>query len=188
MAIQTINLGNYANDGTGDDLRTAFQKVNANFLLLDTEINVGGATNVGGGAGVFKQKNGAVLEFKTLVSSDDTVAFTTPNANTINLQSTAKLQSDTTPSLGGNLDLAGFNIIDTSYTGDIQASIYGINIPIVNALLELLVLSSQLTVDMGTFLEPTGATGQSGNNGTTLDLGGIENPYSGNNLNFGTFI
>jgi hypothetical protein len=43
-----------------------------------------------------------------------------------------------------------------------------------STLLELLVLSSQLTVDMGTFLEPTGATGQSGNNGTTLDLGGIE--------------
>lgn len=34
MAIQTINLGTYANDGTGDDLRTAFQKVNANILEL----------------------------------------------------------------------------------------------------------------------------------------------------------
>lgn len=34
MAIQTINLGTYANDGTGDDLRTAFQKVNANLTEL----------------------------------------------------------------------------------------------------------------------------------------------------------
>lgn len=34
MAIQTINLGTYANDGTGDDLRSAFQKVNANILEL----------------------------------------------------------------------------------------------------------------------------------------------------------
>jgi hypothetical protein len=33
MAIQTINLGTYANDRTGDDLRTAFQKVNANLIL-----------------------------------------------------------------------------------------------------------------------------------------------------------
>ena len=32
--IQTINLGNYANDGTGDDLRAAFTKVNANFTEL----------------------------------------------------------------------------------------------------------------------------------------------------------
>jgi hypothetical protein len=44
MAIQTINLGTYANDGTGDDLRTAFQKVNANILELYNSVygaNVG---------------------------------------------------------------------------------------------------------------------------------------------------
>ena len=34
MALQTINLGTYANDGTGDDLRTAFEKVKANFTEL----------------------------------------------------------------------------------------------------------------------------------------------------------
>ena len=34
MSLQTINLGNYANDGSGDDLRTAFQKVNANLAEL----------------------------------------------------------------------------------------------------------------------------------------------------------
>ena len=28
MAIQTINIGTIANDGTGDDLREAFVKVN----------------------------------------------------------------------------------------------------------------------------------------------------------------
>jgi hypothetical protein len=27
MSIQTINIGGFANDGTGDDLRTAFLKV-----------------------------------------------------------------------------------------------------------------------------------------------------------------
>lgn len=31
MAIQTISVGTAANDGTGDPLRTAMQKVNANF-------------------------------------------------------------------------------------------------------------------------------------------------------------
>ena len=34
MAIQTINIGTVANDGTGDDLREAFVKVNANFAEL----------------------------------------------------------------------------------------------------------------------------------------------------------
>jgi hypothetical protein len=32
--IQTVNLGQYANDGSGDDLRTAFEKVNSNIESL----------------------------------------------------------------------------------------------------------------------------------------------------------
>ena len=34
MARQTINIGTNANDGTGDPLRTAFDKINDNFLEL----------------------------------------------------------------------------------------------------------------------------------------------------------
>jgi hypothetical protein len=34
MALQTINIGASANDGTGDPLRTAFEKVNENFEAL----------------------------------------------------------------------------------------------------------------------------------------------------------
>ena len=37
MAIQSINIGSIANDGTGDDVREAFNKVNANFLDLDLQ-------------------------------------------------------------------------------------------------------------------------------------------------------
>ena len=44
MAIQTINLGTYANDGTGDDLRTAFEKVNANLVEL---YSISGGANIG---------------------------------------------------------------------------------------------------------------------------------------------
>jgi len=47
MSIQTINLGSYANDGSGDDLRSAFTKVNANFALLGGDIPVAEATTVG---------------------------------------------------------------------------------------------------------------------------------------------
>jgi hypothetical protein len=36
LSLQTINLGDYANDGTGDDLRTAFAKVNINFDNINT--------------------------------------------------------------------------------------------------------------------------------------------------------
>ncbi len=34
MAFQIVNLGTYANDSTGDDLRTAFQTVNSNLAEL----------------------------------------------------------------------------------------------------------------------------------------------------------
>lgn len=39
MAIQTINLGTAANDGTGDSLRAAGTKINDNFLALDSTSN-----------------------------------------------------------------------------------------------------------------------------------------------------
>ena len=68
MAIQTINIGNVVNDGLGDDLRTAFQKVNANFSDLSNQLTIT-ATNLGSsGIGVYKQKVGTVLEFKRLQS------------------------------------------------------------------------------------------------------------------------
>lgn len=67
MSIQTINIGNLVNDGLGDDLRTAFRKVNENFSELSTTLTVT-ASNIGNtGEGLFKQKVGSNLEFKNLV-------------------------------------------------------------------------------------------------------------------------
>jgi hypothetical protein len=51
MAIQTINLGTYSNDGTGDDLRTAFEKVKSNFIELYSTVfgaNVGASPPMSG--------------------------------------------------------------------------------------------------------------------------------------------
>jgi hypothetical protein len=70
MPIQTINIGNVVNDGLGDDLRTAFQKVNANFSSLAAELTITGHNLGTSGATVFKQKLGTQLEFRNLVAGN----------------------------------------------------------------------------------------------------------------------
>lgn len=46
MAKQTINIGSSANDGTGDPLRTAFDKVNDNFNELYAATGAGSGQNI----------------------------------------------------------------------------------------------------------------------------------------------
>jgi archaellum component FlaF (FlaF/FlaG flagellin family) len=75
------------NDGLGDDLRTAFEKVNANFADLSTQLTIT-ATNVGAtGVGVFKEKVGADLRFKKLVSG--TKMLLNENTDTVTVNNTA---------------------------------------------------------------------------------------------------
>ena len=72
MAKQTINIGTTANDGTGDPLRTAFDKINDNFTEL----------------------YGSTAEANDLIE-------------------------DSTPQLGGNLDLNGQKIVTARSNEDI---------------------------------------------------------------------
>ena len=78
--IQTINIGNIVNDGLGDDLRTAFQKVNANFATLNNDLTIT-ASNLGTvGEPVFKQKSGVNLEFKKLVAGNKITISSSPDS------------------------------------------------------------------------------------------------------------
>lgn len=91
MTIQNINIGNIANDGTGDDLREAFRKVNENFDELDLrqpESTTGSAIGSGGVA-VFAGKVGDQLTFKNITAGTGiSVAGVAGN----NIQITANLQ------------------------------------------------------------------------------------------------
>jgi len=113
MTIQTVNLGSYANDGTGDDLRTAFTKVNDNTAELDLT-RVVSAANLGLGAEIFKEKVDKNLQLRKINAGINITV--TQNANDITIatpDSINNLVEDTTPQLGGNLDLNSFNVIGT---------------------------------------------------------------------------
>lgn len=75
MSIQQINIGNLVNDGLGDDLRTAFLKVNANFSRLETLGTIQAINLTTSGEPIFKgvveKPDGSnELQFKTLLAGD----------------------------------------------------------------------------------------------------------------------
>jgi hypothetical protein len=173
MSIQSINLGSYANDGTGDDLRTAFDKVNNNFAVLNAEAAISTAVNLGSGTGVFKDKSGVNLEFKTLTSTDNSVNITN-TASTVNLQSITALLNDANPTLSTNLNLNNHYV----YGGDIHSTVYGVTVPVIDSLLSLLVDNNpSLLVDMGGISTPTGYQ-TAGPTGYVWDFGSVLAPAS----------
>jgi hypothetical protein len=72
MTQQTINLGTIANDGTGDPLRTAFLKINANFTDVYNQIgglNVFTIPGQAGKSGAVLTTNGSTLSWSTTTST-----------------------------------------------------------------------------------------------------------------------
>jgi hypothetical protein len=83
MPISNINIGIIANDGTGDDLREAFIKVNNNFAELnarDPESTTvsNRLTDTNSIKGLFYQKSGVDLQFKSLEAGSN-ISFTSNN-------------------------------------------------------------------------------------------------------------
>lgn len=126
MALVPINVGLLVNDGTGDDLRTAFLKINQNF----EEIEFAGGqantiSNIGTGVGLYKEKIGVDLRIKSLkagsgisITGNPTEllientrnSIVTVNANTGSLNVTSPTQT---------LSIVGGTGITTSITGSI---------------------------------------------------------------------
>jgi hypothetical protein len=112
MAIQNINVGLAANDGTGDDLREAFIKINQNFQNLDGIAQQTGANLGSSGAEIFSNVTDNTLLFRRLVPGTN-IALTQFD-NTITIESTASgssfiISGDTGSILGG--DGTNFSIV-----------------------------------------------------------------------------
>ncbi len=196
MPIQTINLGNYANDGTGDDLRTAFKKVNENFELVGGTLGIINGENLGSGVAVFKQRDNAnlTLEFKTLTSTDNSIEITSTD-NTVNLKGLSLLENDPSPSLTADLELNGNNITTGSEGyGDVRTTVWGIDVRNLNSLMEMFIQAGTVTLDFGSIID--GTTGTPDAPANVVDLNGnypnwlgfsVPDP-SGINLNFGSIV
>jgi hypothetical protein len=92
MTKQTINVGTDPNDRSGDSLRTAFQKVNANFTELYTQLGLNNDVSLNLGAFEF---NGSTL--------------TTTDSSTIIIDQATTVTSDLT--VGGVLRTSGLGTI-----------------------------------------------------------------------------
>jgi hypothetical protein len=112
MALEQINVGNTINDGTGEDLRDAFIKVNQNFQELD----ILSAVNIGtSGAEVFAGVTNGVANFRKLVAGNNIVLDELANTIVINGAATDSrftITGDTSSLIAGNginLNIQGAN-------------------------------------------------------------------------------
>jgi hypothetical protein len=113
MAKQTINIGTSANDGTGDPLRTAFDKINDNFTELYTD-DEGDVNSVTGSGGLeVDQTTGAV----TVSISDSGVTTAKINADAVDGTKIADDSIDSEHIADGSIDEPHLNATNAPTDG-----------------------------------------------------------------------
>jgi hypothetical protein len=137
MAISLINVGQIANDGTGDDLREAFIKINQNFEELDlrddeqtTASNLGAA-----GEGIFANRVNYDLQFKKIIGGSNITLTATDE--TITLDAVGGLQQLVVVSDNGSIILADGDSINIQGGAGIETSVSGNTITIENTSSEI---------------------------------------------------
>lgn len=173
MALQTINIGTLANDGTGDDLREAFIKVNQNFDDLDLRSPEStSVTNLGNtGEGVFAQKVGSALQLKKLVQGSNVTLTSSTTGITIN--ATGGLQQLNVVSDVGSMQLADGQTLNIQGGAGANTSVSG-NILTINSTADVV---SDTTPQLGGNLD---AQGNDISNVNTLTASNFAGALTGN--------
>ena len=115
MPISNINIGTIANDGTGDDLREAFIKVNNNFTELaarspESTTVTNRLTDTSTVKGLFYQKQGVDLQFKVLQAGTN-VSLTSDNDKIV-VNATGILSLNFTGDTGPVVNISSGNTIE----------------------------------------------------------------------------
>jgi hypothetical protein len=149
LAKQTINIGSAANDGTGDPIRDAFDKVNDNFDELYSSYVATGAVTVGNAT-----VNSVISNTGGLVVSNSTVS-TVANSSTFKIGNTTANATLTATQLGvsGN-SIIGTAVINTTAlavgNATVNASLSQSTLAVSTATSNLVVNSSALSLGNST--------------------------------------
>ena len=176
MAVQLINIGNIANDGTGDDLREAFIKANANFEELDLrDDEQTTASNLGDtGEGLFLRRNVYDLEFKkisaganvSLTADDDKIVIATPDIGVTDITITADTGSTILDDSAALTVTGGADIVTSIAAGVLTIAYSGVTD-----------LASDATPQLGADLD---ADTNNLLNVGTITTSGVTGPLTGN--------
>ena len=130
MAIQLINVGQIANDGTGDDLREAMIKINQNFEELDLrDDEQTTASNLGAtGEGIFFNRVNYDLQFKKIAVGDNLLLSADDDKITITYDPTTLTINANT----GSSDLTGDSTLTITGGDGITTSLIGSTLTITN--------------------------------------------------------
>lgn len=120
MTKQVINIGNQPNDGTGDNIRTAFQKTNENFDTLFAVAGIGDGlrfTNLQDAPKdllsnklIVTDSSGLTLTQVSLVGGTGIgITYDLENGQYVVTNTTSTVSTDPNPTLGGNLSGASTN-------------------------------------------------------------------------------
>jgi len=113
MAKQTINIGSTANDGTGDPLRTAFQKINDNFAELYGDDS---SADTFTSPQITTPTITGTATIDNLIFNDSQISTAT-NANLeLNPGGTGTVELQAATNITGALDVTGAATLDTSLT------------------------------------------------------------------------